>query len=144
MKKNGRREKFMVIEKYTDGYQSNESDLPLFRTGRENQIKDMAKFVDEFDPKRHARKNDPVTSHKASEKAGGLAHQHCAEIKRVLDNVYPKGLNFEEIANRVGFTQTTQVSRRMVDLERQGLAVRTGETSPTSSGRQAQIWKATE
>ena len=127
-------------ERYTDGYGHDE--LPLFRKGRDKQIEDMAKFVDEFDPKKHARKNDPVTSHKASEAAGVLAHRHCYEIKKVLDEVYPRGLNFEEIASRVGFTQTTQVSRRMVDLERQGLAVRTGETSPTSSGRQAQIWKA--
>ena len=132
----------MVIEKYTDGYQSNENDLPLFRTGRENQIKDMVKFVEDFDPKKHARKADPITSQMASEKAGKLAHQHCAEIKRVLDEVYPDGLNFEEISKRVGFQQTTQVSRRMVDLERQGRAERTGETRQTSSGRQAQIWKA--
>lgn len=130
----------MVAEKYIDGYQTN--DLPLFRTGRDNQIKDMAKFVEEFDPKKHARKTDPTTSQMASMQAGQLAHQHCAEIKRVLDEVYPDGLNFEEISTKVGFQQTTQVSRRMVDLERQGMAERTGETRQTSSGRQAQIWRA--
>ena len=132
----------MGSDNFTDGYQKNAIDLPLFRTGRENQIKDMVKFVEDFDPKKHARKADPITSQMASEKAGKLAHQHCAEIKRVLDEVYPDGLNFEEISKRVGFQQTTQVSRRMVDLERQGRAERTGETRQTSSGRQAQIWKA--
>lgn len=132
----------MKSENYIDGYQNKDSDLPLFRTGRENQIKDMVGFVEDFSPKKHARKSDPETSHIASEKAGVLAHRHCAEIKKALDDVYPRGLNFEEIASRVGFAQTTQVSRRMVDLERQGMAVRTGETSLTSSGRQAQVWKS--
>ena len=36
----------MSSENYTDGYQQN--DLPLFRTGRENQIKDMVEFVEKF------------------------------------------------------------------------------------------------
>lgn len=130
----------MSSEKYIDGYQ--DDGLPLFRTGRDNQIKDMVEFVEGFDPKKHARKADPITSQMASEQAGQLAYRHCSEIKRVLDEAYPDGLNFEEISKRVGFQQTTQVSRRMVDLERQGLAVRTGETSQTTSGRQAQVWKA--
>lgn len=129
----------MSNEKYTDGYHKN--DLPLFRKGRENQIKDLADFVEDFDPKKHVRKTDPVTSHAASEKSGVLAHRHCVEIKKALDDVFPKGLNFEEIANYVGFAQTTQVSRRMVDLERRGMAERTGETSMTSSGRHAQTWR---
>ena len=46
MKKNGRREKFMAIEKHIDGYQQN--DLPLFQSGRDNQIKDMVAFVEKF------------------------------------------------------------------------------------------------
>tara|TARA_Y100000593_G_scaffold74079_1_gene136179 strand:- start:701 stop:1123 length:423 start_codon:yes stop_codon:yes gene_type:complete len=36
----------MNDKNYIDGYQSN--DLPLFRKGRENQIKDMVGFVEKF------------------------------------------------------------------------------------------------
>ena len=98
----------------------------------------------DFNPKLHVRTNDPVTSHMASEEAGQLARQHCSQIKKVLDDVYPDGLNFEEISNKAGFSQNTQASRRMIDLERKGWAERTGQTSPTSSGRPAQVWKATQ
>ena len=38
----------MGSDNYTDGYQKNENDLPLFRTGRENQIKDMVEFVEKL------------------------------------------------------------------------------------------------
>lgn len=99
---------------------------------------------DYFDPKLHVRKADPITSQMASEEAGQLARQHCSQIKKVLDKAYPNGLNFEEISNRAGFSQSTQASRRMVDLERKGWAERTGQTSPTSSGRPAQVWRATQ
>jgi len=129
----------MTSEKFNDGYQKN--DLPLFKKGRENQIEQLVDFVADFVPEKHVRKADPVTSHLASEKSGALSHRHCAEIKKALDHFYPKGLNFEEIADYIGFKQTTQVSRRMVDLERQGMAERTGETSLTSSGRHAQTWR---
>ena len=121
----------MNSKTFNDGYQKN--DLPLFQKGAESQ---------DFIPEQHVRKTDPATSRMASDQAGALSHRHCAEIKKTLDGVFPRGLNFEEIASRVGFAQTTQVSRRMVDLERQGMAVRTGETSLTSSGRQAQVWKS--
>ena len=130
VKKKGRRMLLMNSKTFNDGYQKN--DLPLFHKGTESQ---------DFIPEQHVRKTDPATSRMASDQAGGLSHRHCAEIKKTLDDVFPKGLNFEEIANLAGFTQTTQVSRRMVDLERQGMAERTGETSMTSSGRHAQTWR---
>ena len=122
----------MNSKTFNDGYQKN--DLPLFHKGAESQ---------DFIPEQHVRKADPATSRMASDQAGGLSHRHCAEIKKTLDGVFPRGLNFEEIANLAGFAQTTQVSRRMVDLERQGMAERTGETSMTSSGRHAQTWRGT-
>ena len=53
-----------------------------------------------------------------------MARQHCSQIKKVLDEVYPDGLNFEEISNKAGFSQNTQASRRMIDLERKGWAER--------------------
>ena len=36
----------MGSENYTDGYKKN--DLPLFRKGRDNQIEDMANFVNDI------------------------------------------------------------------------------------------------
>lgn len=48
----------MGSDNFTDGYQKNENDLPLFRTGRDNQIKDIAKFVGDFDGKHYEGKKD--------------------------------------------------------------------------------------
>lgn len=45
MKKNGRLWLIMP-ERYTDGYGHDE--LPLFRKGRDNQIRDMAEFAESF------------------------------------------------------------------------------------------------
>ena len=92
----------MNSKTFNDGYQKN--DLPLFQKGAESQ---------DFIPEQHVRKADPATSRMASDQAGGLSHRHCAEIKKTLDGVFPRGLNFEEIANLAGFAQTTQVSRRI-------------------------------
>ncbi len=46
----------MKDKNYIDGYQSN--DLPLFRKGRENQIKDMVEFVADFDGSHYDPKVD--------------------------------------------------------------------------------------
>jgi hypothetical protein len=110
--------------RHSDGYGDGFSDLELFK------------------PQAHARKKDPATSRDAAGRAGGLAVHHCGLILDVLKNASPGGLNFEEIAKALGFANTSRISRRMIDLERQGLIFRTGETRATQSGRAAQVWRA--
>lgn len=94
----------------------------------------------------HARTSDPQTSKDAAIRAETLVNKHGGMIMGVL-KANEDGMNFEEIAIALqsehnDFANTSKVSRRMVDLERKGLAVRTGTTRATTSGRMAEIWRA--
>jgi len=109
------------------------------KDGNPNDYGDLPMFI------KRARTSDPHTSKEAAKRADALADRHTGMIYAVLKANDP--LNFEEIAimlqaDSSEFANTSKVSRRMVDLERLGLAERTGATRATSSGRQAQLWRA--
>ena len=95
-----------------------------------------------FNPVEHRRNTDPVTSHLAAMSAGELAKHHAQIIYNALQSVYPESLNYEEIAQRVGFDNPNKVARRMVDLERKNKVERTGKARNTKAGRLATLWRA--
>ena len=90
-------------ERYTDGYGHDE--LPLFRKGRDKQIEDMAKFVDEFDGKHYEGKTDKER----------LARQ----IKGVHDHISSGAWKtVEEISMATGYPQPS-VSAQLRNLRKE-------------------------
>lgn len=86
-----------------------------------------------------ARSSDPVTSHQAAAKAGGLATRHQRQIlAALLDG--PAGAS--GIAARCGLL-SHQVNKRIAELARDGRIVQTGRVVTSSSGRGEREWKAT-
>ena len=93
----------MPPERYTDGYGHDE--LPLFRKGRDKQIEDMAKFVDEFDGKHYEGKTDKER----------LARQ----IKGVHDHISSGAWKtVEEISMATGYPQPS-VSAQLRNLRKE-------------------------
>lgn len=87
-----------------------------------------------FDPKALARREDPQTSHDAAASAKELrAKHHC-----IILGAYEPGLRLasQQVADRVPLTHD-QVWRRMNELERANLLVRTTEKHTNRSGRTA-------
>lgn len=95
-----------------------------------------------FDELRRRRNTDPATSHAAARQSHGLASAHRAAIMRVLRTVAERrvALAPHEIGARCGLT-SVQVSRRLKELEDDGLIVEAG-VAETPSGRQARTWRA--
>ena len=84
-----------------------------------------------------ARASDPVTSHAAAARAGGLASRHQRQILAALLEG-PAGAS--GIATRCGLLPH-QVNKRIAELERDGLIVQTGRTVTSSSGRGEREWQ---
>jgi predicted ArsR family transcriptional regulator len=84
-----------------------------------------------------ARASDPVTSHQAATKAGGLATKHQRQIlAALLDG--PAGAS--GIAARCGLL-SHQVNKRIAELARDGRIVQTGRVVTSSSGRGEREWR---
>ena len=95
-----------------------------------------------FEPHKHARAADPVTSHAAAAKAESLASRHCAEIIALLRQ-HPRGLTADEIAQRSSALDRVQVGRRMSDLREAGMARESGEARVNKNNRHSLVWVAT-
>jgi predicted ArsR family transcriptional regulator len=89
-----------------------------------------------FEPK--ARNTDPITSHMAAESAKELARKHRERIAQCLMQG-PCGVS--ELAVRAGL-EPHQAGKRMKELEQEGLAIPTGKTVRSRSGRQEREWIA--
>lgn len=87
-----------------------------------------------FEPK--ARSTDPITSHMAADSAKELAKRHRERIVQCLTEG-PCGCS--ELAKRTGL-DPHQVGKRMKELEQEGLAIPTGRTVLSRSGRQEREW----
>lgn len=86
-----------------------------------------------------ARRADPGTSHAAAKSAVDLAKAHHGVILACLKAHGPLGK--DGIAARTRL-DGVQVCRRLVELERAGLAQQTGRTVASTAGRQEREWSA--
>lgn len=87
----------------------------------------------------HSRKGGPQTSYDA---AGSMATAAALQERYLYDALMAWGpLTADEADQWLGWRPTT-AGRRMSDLVRKGLARSTGQTRPTRSGRQADVYEA--
>lgn len=84
-----------------------------------------------------ARRTDPVTSHAAAGAAESFAKAHADRILKCLRQTGPLGK--DGIANHTGLDGVA-VSRRLPELERQGLVYPTGEKRISNTGRLEREW----
>lgn len=93
----------------------------------------------------NSRKNDPITSVQAGEEVvrTGTAASHRQLILSTLRDS-EKPLTNMEIMHKAGLQFREQVSRRMKELERKGLAVRSRNTICPYLNRNVGTWKASE
>lgn len=81
-----------------------------------------------------ARRSDPLTSHVAAKRARQDLYQPIvAALSRLGEGT------FYEIAAYSGL-DPIDVARRMKNLERKGLAVRTNRTRPGPKGNECTVW----
>lgn len=95
-----------------------------------------------FDELRRSRRDDPDTSKDAARRAHGLAGEHARLILDVLRARRARckpPLTPHEIASLCGLG-SVQVSRRLAELEANGLIVVAG-IGTTPSGRTARTWQ---
>lgn len=83
-----------------------------------------------------ARNGDALTSHAAAERAASFCRDHRVLILGALW----KPMTTYRLAQLTGLTHV-QVSRRMHELEAEGLARPTGQTAPGESGAQCRLWE---
>lgn len=91
-----------------------------------NKLKDKANF----------RTNDPDTSKAAGNLVGNFKEQHFLRIMEGLG--VPR--TAEQIADEI-ILDYVAVNRRLPELERQGLVVRTDVRRTNRSGRKAIVWR---
>lgn len=85
-----------------------------------------------------ARRTDPVTSHLAAKAAAELQLAHFTVILTCLQKHGPLGKDGIVARSRL---DGVQICRRLVQLERKGLAKLTGRTVPSTSGREEREWQ---
>ena len=90
-----------------------------------------------FEPRSHARRTDPGTSHEAAALVKEFASGHCAVILGALRSYGHSTI--DEIAKRTELT-AVQVARRLPDLQKAGKAEPTGEERLSASGRSERVW----
>jgi len=91
------------------------------------------------EPRRIARRTDPITSHDAAQHAKQFAPKQHARIQVALEMIgRPAGAH--EIAEVAGMTQV-QVCKRLPEMQRAGLVEPTGETRPTGWGGSERLWR---
>ena len=127
-----------------DPHRPVEHDLPLFaETSRDEQVRQMGRYVESFKSEKLARKTDPETSKLAAKAAGSLVINHQRLIIDAVSKESAKdnmGFTSDEIAIVTGLT-LVQIARRTSDLESSGIIYKTGLTRKTRTGRIATVWR---
>ena len=96
----------------------------------------MADLFD-YKPAQHARREDPLTSHRAAQEASGLAQAH---VRLICDALASGTGTAEEIGDRCGLDNVA-VCRRLASMERQDMVARTTDKRRQRNGRLAQVWE---
>lgn len=87
--------------------------------------------------RKHAKRNDPHTSHEAAEKAEPQAHIDKGKVFAALKKHGP--MNSERIAEITGI-DFQQTMKRVSDLKNDGLVIDSGEWVKNKSRRKAIVW----
>jgi hypothetical protein len=103
--------------------------------------------LEDLPAKGHARGSDPSTSHDAGRSIDDM-NERQRLVHKML-SAWPTGLTDEQVRDqfdRFGWPHQSQSSlrSRRAELVAAGLVRATGETRPTRSGRQAQVWEVCE
>ncbi len=122
-----------------------EHDLPLFYqdASRDDQARQIGRYVEGFKAEKLARKTDPKTSKLAAKAAGSMVINHQRLVIDALSEESAKdnmGFTSDEIAIVTGLT-LAQIARRTSDLETSGIIYKTGLTRKTRTGRIATVWR---
>ena len=88
-------------------------------------------------PFKLARKNNPQTSHEAAQSVKDFAKHHQTQILECLQTF--GALGKDGIAEHTKLDKS-QVSRRLNEIEKQGLIVQTGRLVRSKSGRREREW----
>jgi len=127
-----------------DPHRPVEEGLPLFaETSRDEQARQMGRYVEGFKAEKLARKTDPETSKLAAKAAGSLVINHQRLIIDAVSKESAKenmGLTSDEIAIETGLT-LVQIARRTSDMGSSGIIYKTGLTRKTRTGRIATVWR---
>lgn len=101
----------------------------------------MNQLAIDFNPVTLARRTDPQTSHEAAEHVKEFAAGHIGVILKCLKEHGP--LSPDQIATKTRLDKF-QVCRRLPEMQRHvpQLAVPTGETRLSASGRKERVWRA--
>lgn len=93
-----------------------------------------------WDPRAHARRGDPSTSHQAA------AQVNVSDQARRVLFAYASGqaLLDVEAYRRAGYTSASGLHQRCSDLRQAGLIERTGQKAQTPSGRLGYLCRITE
>jgi hypothetical protein len=88
-----------------------------------------------------ARNSDPDTSHAAAEASSKFSHIHYGLIVNCLKNYGPLGKDgIARITNMNGRSDGNAVARRMIELQRMGYIVLTGNKVKSISGCDEREW----
>jgi predicted ArsR family transcriptional regulator len=85
-----------------------------------------------------ARSSDPITSFMAADAAPKFANKHVNTILECLAKHGPLGK--DGIAQHTGL-DGVQISRRLPELQKDGLVMLTGKTVKSSTGNQEREWR---
>jgi len=88
--------------------------------------------------KKHARRTDKATSHRAAKRASYRAGTHMDKIVEAM-KAHPHPMNYEDIAVRANLRER-QVWKRMSDLVRGGWVEPTIGGKDTASGCESTLW----
>lgn len=86
-----------------------------------------------------ARKTDPLTSHEAARKARHWAGTHKERIYHALRDMPDRRAINDQISEATGLDHN-QISRRLVEMEREGLIHRDGKIRQNSRGYDEEVW----
>lgn len=92
-----------------------------------------------IEPRTHARRTDPITSHMAAEQLSQFAGSHCDLILAALKQHGP--MIADEIAEVTGLLPH-QVLKRLPDLKDKELAIPRGDERLSMAGRFERVWAA--
>lgn len=93
-----------------------------------------------LDPRTHARRADPDTSHEAAARLS----DKTTILRNLLDAFMDGPLTADEAALVAGYAPTSGAWRRVSDLTVRGLVEDTGDTRPGVSGRPQMVRGITE
>lgn len=92
-----------------------------------------------IEPRTHARRSDPITSHLAAEQLSQFAGSHCDLILSALKQHGP--MTCDEIAEVI-YLLPHQINKRTADMHKKGTIKPNGEIRLSMAGRFERVWVA--